>query len=919
MVDPRFERALRADVGDVRLASATFYDADEQQSIDRFEEVIETYRLAHRGPDITAIVEAGRAVVVGFRTTVAGLDELRTAFRTGVDDLVHLEGLSDAIWRDAQALTPTEIDASPDLLIELEERVETLRREEDRILDRLSTAAEIAPTGSDVTLDLARVTDVIERAVLGVTDPEALFQLHAALAASIDYRDGDFDTSATQREQVRARFDALLAGGADGDTAVALAFHGEPAFVDALINELDRPGAGRDGIEPILDAVEQAMIDGAAPEEAGLSPDLFPPAYVELKVLESELNGPLRDQLDAASGWVWLHDLIDVEDDPEARADAQLLMDANEARQAELRAILGIGGTPGIERDGQVSLGGVAELLIEHGGAPTLWVGRFAANLQERGGDNWGGTNQADVVEIDRVASYIGNDDGAALAFYNQLGAEDSARLVLTYQDGMRPTFTALGDGLGRAAATGELDFDGAEYAAGIGPAEVSPLQLLVVTDRIPDDFLVDATAETLRWAEHNYGTNSFNLMGEGGPYDDVPEGVRWYTPPGVPVDLPIGEYWNQTEPGRYGRPADDPSLVLLNLIGERDPEVMLDLMDTLGPDDADALLRPGGHVGVPPLGWFDDGYDRLTEILYQTADPTFTGDPELSDRAALWILHGAGNPGPGAGLAVPPPVGDAVELILLDRPTAIVQSPWAGEWHVLAAGVERGTIDDDLDAATIDNAIEAVFRGGEGDQLLALQSELLPTAVLAALELGDGDPAALAPPEWLGEIDGRIELGLRRAEVAEAASLDARNARIQSVTGTVAEGVLGVLIPGGGAAANAAIDQAVGLGLDYGSGHGFFPTSAELETVRRHLTEADAEAAILNYRLLVLLWEQGRVDLDGQTPAEYVRSGGTLSTLEIVGTYDDNGEPFTAGDWAEAISGTRLPTARSAPGISTS
>lgn len=833
---------------------------------------LDGYAAANDGADVQLITDTGRALAGGMASTMADWSVLEADFRSALATLEDLEGKSNALRAEVANLPIVDVD--PTAVANLNARFDAIRESEDDVYRGLQGAIDGASTGEDVVIDAAGIEDVIGRSVDGVDDADTLFTLFEALALVADYgTDGSFDIGELN-DADRRQFEALVGlGEASPGDALLFATAGNDDFVDGLVSALET----RDGatLESVLTDIEATIRSGETPEAAGLPESVFPQPYLELQVLEAEVDGPLRTELDANSGWVWLPDPIDIFDDPSGRDAAEGLIDENLARQAELRELLGIGGDPGIGRNATLSTGGTAAALLTHAGVGTFWSDRFAQQIYSDGiwetGSNDGG--------FAALAPHIADDSDNAVAFYNQLGADGSASLVLAYRDGSPESFAAFGDGLGLAAESGQLDFTAVDYVSAgnrNGGQDGSPLQLLAMSDTIPDGFLIDATVTQMHFSESlEHQFLKIGLMGRG-PYAEGP--------------------------GDYG---DSPTLVMLDRIGDREPQVLLDLMDSLGPKRADWLLRYEPRWGDPPAGWETDEGNRLTKMLVDIADPTRTGDPNLSDDAAAWILNGAGNPSDYEELGLPAPVGDAVENIILDRNTVIVQSP-SGDADLLAAGIDRPRFDHRFDEATIDNAIEAVFRGGGGDELLAFQNGLVRDVVTVALAEGGGDPAAMVDLAWLGEMDGRINGGMERADIAEAHDLDARNGAIQSVIGTATEAAIGARVPGaddlvGGSVA----DQLVGHGLGFADSEGrFLPTDNELRAWEDRWGAENAEPLVLNGSLLSALEANDRIVFpNGLTTAtDVVDADIPLRSIPIL---DDDGkplvidgEPVTVADW---------------------
>ncbi len=187
-------RALRADPDELLRLKLHVGDADVdgRRSLDELDAQVTDYGTAHRGPDIDAIVASGQALVTAMRSSMAGLADAETALHTAHTDLTGLEGESEALWLEMEALGPDDEETVRDRLLA---RFDDIRAREDAIFDDLATLFDSLPTGSDPVLDMASVSDVIGRDASSIADLDLRFRVEAALGLAADYADdGDFDT-----------------------------------------------------------------------------------------------------------------------------------------------------------------------------------------------------------------------------------------------------------------------------------------------------------------------------------------------------------------------------------------------------------------------------------------------------------------------------------------------------------------------------------------------------------------------------------------------------------------------------------------------------------------------------------------------------------------------------------------------------
>lgn len=832
--------------------------------------LMDAYGTDHEGPDIGVVTTTGRSVVEALASLRIALVDVDMALAIAEERLEGLAAASEALWVSAHALQPMAPEVDPGSVERLDARFAEVRADEDDVYRRLEVALADAPSGMPVELDAAGVAEVIGREAGSLFFGETVrSDLLPLLRQAGRYeRDGRFDLMPLV---VMA---GLVQAGADPGTIEDLTV-ADRTFVTAVLAAVDDPANDFDDVDAVLAAVTEAMVEGSTPERAGLASELFPESYV---VLQRAVTGAAvvdqDEQVELASGI-----------------------------GAELR-----------RGRYELSPGAAAVAMMEVSGTERLWVRLFARALADQ---HLTSTARDDLVGLQFVAPVIAGAETHAVLFFNELGAEGAALLPSMYLDGNRPTYELLGDALGLAADSSRLGFDGAEFVRSALGSDVvaSPLNLLAVSDEIPDRFLVDATAESLRLTgdidfvhPDAYAMGEFvqpvgYLMGNGPYADNDAERI-------TALLLEQGDDFDFADHLlRYGSPDVDANLVMLSMIADRPFEVTFDLLMTLGSEHADALLRYDPNHGRPPPNWPPpSGMSDLAAALWRVADPNQTGDQALSDRAARWILEGAATPAPDAEVAVRYDVGQVIELILIQRPTLLADDSGL---RLEQAGIERPAFDGSFDDDMIGTVVEAVFRSEDGDRrggdaLLTFQNGLIRDVVLHALAEGDGDPTAIGDVEWLGEVFARIDAGAEQAEIAAATEVDARNDRIHSYLGTAAEALGAWRIPGGDTLFGGALgDQTIGFLLGLADDRGrFLPTDHEARAWQNRWMAEDYEPKLIRMMLLRALVTEGRIELPpGVTLDDYALSDAILPNDLPVLDSDGNevvvdGEPVTFRDW---------------------
>jgi hypothetical protein len=585
------------------------------------------------------------------------------------------------------------------------------------------------------------------------------------------------------------------------EEAAKLAVKADPRFADGFKAQFakdDEFSLGR-----ALSSVSRAMDSGKTPKEAGLDEGLFPPGYVELGNLDVK-EATLSGSYDHADGWGLLPDKIDPFSDNSDRKDVGRELEAVRKRQAEVRKTLGFEGV-------EMTSGGIAKSMIDYTGQKEWAVKQFAKDLKEH----------SRGAGLGQISSYIANDKEMAVAFYNELGP-DEARKLVSVPSASREVLTDYSVGLGKAAGSAHLNFTGAEFVdVDIINSSPSPWQLVALAeDSFPTGFLVDAAAQTFKLQEEyrDYTITGTELiwfeMGSG-PYTDLPDGADLKAGPSV------GKYRGQTESGYFGKPTDSPALVALNVVGDRGTAATVALMNELGEEDRDALMRFEPYKGTYPTNWIKDDRNRTTSILADAATPEPEGyyenilEPEehklsgrqlkQSDVASLWLIKGAANPSQGGELKMSGPVAVAVEETFALHLTTLVQAPADKEsqkqmrQRLLAGQMVRQPIDSELDLETVQRAVEATYRSGEGGTLTALKGSLLGETIISKVKEGNTRPEDEDFPRfyWVGDVEGTIDNGMKRAGIGIAAGIDKRNKNKQRVGGLIINGIVAARFAG--------------------------------------------------------------------------------------------------------------------------
>ena len=700
----------------------------------------------------------------------------------------------------------------------LQRRVEALRAGdvEPSMSEVWAVQSEFSAIGANERVVLHRLAQGIEGVGLGPV-PAVVDDVMSALSASSpggsDWLSG-IAGSGERGEEFRL---LVMAGALD------VAVNGDPDFVAGLLATLaaDPDATAR----TVLDDVAAAM---AAGETEGLDIRLFPPAY-------QDLIGSQRQYSDELYQRRVPRQPPPVLTDAEAEALALNLAARNEARSA-----LGLWPEPErsvsafIDEAEVKSFAVIGHLLLEHSGHQG-WAGEWlAGQLLDRGLTTSMGWEPSDL-DLAPVAGDLATNEGFALAFHNSLGAGGTAALTGLYNPDQPEAMTYLGESLALAAGTGRLAFDGRELvqatAPGFGP---SPALLLLVTDHTPDQFLQEAAIGTIE------------LRG------------TWIG--GVP---PMGS--EQGEGASFYR-NDDVVLLLLEELADRDLGLVLDVFQSFS--EPDLILGPnqsGLSLGTPPVRWGEGTDNRFYQILVDVADPKKTGDEGRSTEAALWLLNSVGDETKGLSL----PVALAVEQVLVDRPVAMVQSGKYDD-HLEDARLEPSDYEDyrrELDPVTIDTVLINVFSSGAGDKLLDLRDALIPAAVIAAVEAGYG-PDDLPSPNWLGEIDGRIDNAATVVGLKRAHDRDARNQAIRSLLGTFLSAGGGAFAPVSGFgtefATSAVLDQVADRGVNAAADEpGLLSIDHELTAYQQLLEEENGETLIWDYRIAATLTDLDFLMLD--------------------------------------------------------
>jgi len=217
-------------------------------------------------------------------------------------------------------------------------------------------------------------------------------------------------------------------------------------------------------------------------------------------------------------------------------------------------------------------------------------------------------------------------------------------------------------------------------------------------------------------------------------------------------------------------------------------------------------------------------------------------------------------------------------------------------DWRVDAAeraGLEPDPLWDAYGAREVEAALEAGFRNGAGDELFKLKLALVPSAVMFALERGDGDPGVIGDASWLGQVDHALHNAIRASGYEPPEPRD-----LQGIGDVAAQGLLPLLA----------------------SSHGYDADDPVVDKIRKELNSLDLRHTVpstsrqqnrlvfIVFQMHQVMWLRGHIDLEpGRTPADagphllasplvpILTSGGDL----IEGA---DGEPLTAEDWFGTI-----------------
>ncbi len=196
--------------------------------------LVEGYGGIHTGPDIDTMVAFGHDIVEGMTSSVSGFEAMGEAFRAASKTI---DGLADreTAWRskvaglDPDAVSQVESEslfhnssgfdsavALPSAPSEVELQAvrdakaeyDSIRADEDAALRTLAGAIGEAPTGFDVELDQAKVSELLGRLAADVAASDWLLGLTIGQAVLVDHSDGKIDGTDDM-------FDALAEQGLD--------------------------------------------------------------------------------------------------------------------------------------------------------------------------------------------------------------------------------------------------------------------------------------------------------------------------------------------------------------------------------------------------------------------------------------------------------------------------------------------------------------------------------------------------------------------------------------------------------------------------------------------------------------------------------------------------------------------------------
>ncbi|MCP4227504.1 MAG: hypothetical protein GY773_29520, partial [Actinomycetia bacterium] len=347
-------------------------------------------------------------------------------------------------------------------------------------------------------------------------------------------------------------------------------------------------------------------------------------------------------------------------------------------------------------------------------------------------------------TDIGQFSDDLASNEALAISFFNHLGSETTGDLAglfpasgpdLSYQTGpLNTTMQQLADALGRAAASDQLEFGGADL---INASDGAP-HLLILSETMPDGFLLDAAVASIN-------------RGDG----DVSVGP--------------GPLWGLAEPQEsFGSVASQ----LVLRLAERNLSLVFDALQAV--DDPHLALRAGSTA-------------EWGEMLVALTLPELTGDASLSTEAAIWIVDLAG------GFELNEEQAKAVDQIIFTRPTMLVQGRMA-DTYLVAAGLDtEGTYLSLGPEATV-QALLRIMEAKQGDYLLLLEENMVSVMVETALAVGF---YPLAETTAYGMIDGTIEGAYLTVSLEDVRSAEALDARFRSLPDTTIGAGLGAVKEG--------------------------------------------------------------------------------------------------------------------------
>jgi len=205
----------------------------------------------------------------------------------------------------------------------------------------------------------------------------------------------------------------------------------------------------------------------------------------------------------------------------------------------------------------------------------------------------------------------------------------------------------------------------------------------------------------------------------------------------------------------------------------------------------------------------------------------------------------------------------------------------------------------DSLGSAHSDEKTEALlesgFRHGTGDELLKLKLALVPSAVMFALERGDGDTSVVVDSRWLGQIDIALDDAIR-----EAGYEPPLHGGVDGVGDVAARGLLGLVAQSYGYEVDDPVVDKVRVELN-----GF-----DFEPVMGHIANSEQRSLSVYYQVFHVMWQRGHLVLpldeipDGDTfPPMPSADSLVVDPVFIVDSGGDtikgpNGKDLTLRDW---------------------